>query len=96
MEYNKTVKCDVCGKAIELPEGRIEWNYDDVGSAQICHHECSHGYVNDTKTLSDIILDQPLYLNNENFVYERLTQTLPEDCPKCSDEFQRIANKLFL
>ena len=74
-KYRDDVNCDVCGGSITLPKARIEWNYREQGEMQVCHHECSHGWRNDSRSLSDMILDQ---CHTEQDVFERLG-TIPED-----------------
>ena len=40
MRYKKVVYCDICGKPMIMPTGRIEW-YGEWNEIHICHHDCS-------------------------------------------------------
>lgn len=93
MNYKKNVICDVCGNKIDMPSARIEWGRDIDGGIHICHHECSLGIKSGCYPISDMILDQNLY-SNEEWVFQRLN-ILKEQQPEYESGCERILQKIF-
>ena len=56
MNYREIAICDVCGKEIKMPTGRLEWGYAE-GEAHVCHHKCSFACTNPAMMSNDIELD---------------------------------------
>ena len=88
MKYKNIVYCDICGRPMIMPTGRIEWCKDE-NEIHICHHECSWARNDSCKIISDMELDGPIY--TEALVYARLcevAQTYPDlayDCKQIID-----------
>lgn len=92
-KYKEKVKCDVCGKNILMPAGRIEWAYAK-GEAHICHHDCSYGIGNYRGSLSDLILDQAS-ASSPDYVYMRLGTIPDSHGAEYKNDCDRIKSKIF-
>ena len=75
MNYREIAICDVCGKEIKMPTGRLEWGYAP-GEAHVCHHTCSYACTNPAMMSKDIELDSNII--PPAYVYDLIFATAEE------------------
>ena len=91
MNYRETVVCDVCGKDIKMPTGRMEWGYEP-GEIHVCHHICSYARTNPAMMTNDIELDSNII--PPAYVYDMIF-ALAEEGQITMERAREVAEKLF-
>ncbi len=91
MNYRERTTCDVCGKEIKLPTGRMEWGYAP-NSIHVCHHKCSIACTNPAAMTKDIELDSNII--PPAYVYD-LIYAIAEEGEITREHADEIAKRLF-
>ena len=91
MNYREIVVCDVCGKDIKMPTGRMEWGYEE-GAIHVCHHVCSYACTNPAMMTNDIELDSNII--PPAYVYDMIF-ALAEEGAISKERAEEVAEKLF-
>ena len=91
IKLKQILRCDVCGKPIYAPDGRLEWETDSPYIC-VCHDDCSRAVNQGKLNIRDLQIFSPI-LSAEAFMYK--LNELFEMRPEFRDRIPKIASNLF-